>query len=858
MRNYVIINGVNSLSIKGLAISKLPSISKPPLRVMTEEIDGRDGDIITELGYGSYDKELVIGLYENYDINEIIGFFNQEGTIVFSNEDDKYYNFKIINQIDYEALIKFRTANVTLHCQPFKYPLEEEPIELIDTYIEEEGEEITLTPTEDAPMEITLKGNTSQVVIPAEEGLEAEGTSITLTDVIPTKENYIILKGNTSQNGTPTPDNPVNVNVVSGDNEIVVCGKNLIPFPYQGSTRTDGSLSWVVNDDGTILVNGTNDTGSTKYFNLQYNNGIQLKAGTYTISVGSTSNIRATVAKWGDNTNVIALLSPNTSDTTFTLTEDMIVTIVLAINNGLSVNNILVKPMLEKNTSSTTYEPYTRNTYHINLGTIELCKIGTYQDKLIKSNDKWYWYREIGKVVLNGSENWGNFHIESSGLGRAIVESTNVYFDSDTPSILASNMKGVKYSSSWNNTYDCIASYNNNRFIAYLKNATDLTSFKAILSNSNSIVKYVLSTPTYTEITDTNLINQLNALYNATIYETTNISSIPNDLEPFIDIKYNVVTPSPSPQRPSAINVVSGTNTIKIANEDDTESQTFNIRLGSLKLYKLNDTQDYIYKSADKWYIRNHAKEKTFTGADIEGWGCLQNGRGEWCILTTNIRNEVKQGSSLIADILPFFSSAIFDGLYNQNAITLGGKNIELMIEGINDNDDELFTDFLAIHNLTILYELATPIDTEITDTDLIEDLEALLEATSYNPETNITQTSNDKPFIIYAKALEGGSGEAEVINEGNIYAKPIFEIEGNGIVQVLIDNNEVLQVDTTNDTIIIDTENMEAINKSDNTLANRQVIGDYSKIKLVSGESNVKLTGNYTKGTITKYTRYL
>ena len=72
MKNYVIINGVNSLTITGLAISKLPSISKPPLRVMTEEINGRDGDLITELGYGAYDKELVIGLYGNYDINEVM------------------------------------------------------------------------------------------------------------------------------------------------------------------------------------------------------------------------------------------------------------------------------------------------------------------------------------------------------------------------------------------------------------------------------------------------------------------------------------------------------------------------------------------------------------------------------------------------------------------------------------------------------------------------------------------------------------------------------------------------------------------------------------------------------------------
>ena len=35
------------------------------------------------------------------------------------------------------------------------------------------------------------------------------------------------LKGNTSQTGTPTPSSPIPINVVSGDNEVVVCGKNI-------------------------------------------------------------------------------------------------------------------------------------------------------------------------------------------------------------------------------------------------------------------------------------------------------------------------------------------------------------------------------------------------------------------------------------------------------------------------------------------------------------------------------------------------------------------------------------------------------------------------------------------------------
>ena len=141
MRNYIIINGVNSLTINGLAIKELPSISKPAIRTLTEAIDGRDGDIVTKLGYSAYDKNMDIGLYGNYDIDDIIAYFNQSGTITFSNETDKYYYFEILNQIDFEKLIKFRTANVVFHCQPFKYEVGESAITLSsgDTIVENKG-----------------------------------------------------------------------------------------------------------------------------------------------------------------------------------------------------------------------------------------------------------------------------------------------------------------------------------------------------------------------------------------------------------------------------------------------------------------------------------------------------------------------------------------------------------------------------------------------------------------------------------------------------------------------------------------------------------------------------------------------
>lgn len=130
MRNYVIINGTNSLTIQGLAIKTLPPISKPLMRTMREEIDGRNGDITTELGYSAYDKTIEVGLFGTYNINDVIKFFNSSGTITFSNEADKYYNFQISDPIDFEEMIKFRTATINLHCQPFKYPLTNTPVSL--------------------------------------------------------------------------------------------------------------------------------------------------------------------------------------------------------------------------------------------------------------------------------------------------------------------------------------------------------------------------------------------------------------------------------------------------------------------------------------------------------------------------------------------------------------------------------------------------------------------------------------------------------------------------------------------------------------------------------------------------------
>lgn len=121
MRDYIIINGKKSTLLNGLIITSLPPITKPKMRYNAEEIDGVDGDVINKLGYGAYDKTFEIGLSYNYKVDDVIEYFNTQGQITFSNEPDKYYNFATLNQIDFEKLLRFKKAKITIHVQPFKY-----------------------------------------------------------------------------------------------------------------------------------------------------------------------------------------------------------------------------------------------------------------------------------------------------------------------------------------------------------------------------------------------------------------------------------------------------------------------------------------------------------------------------------------------------------------------------------------------------------------------------------------------------------------------------------------------------------------------------------------------------------------
>lgn len=124
--NYFIFKGINSNSIRGLIVQELPQIVKAKKRFTKTEIEGLDGDILEELGYEAYDKTIKIGITKECDIDRLINWLDGSGQLILSNEPTKYYNVEIVDSINFERLLRYKTANIKLHTQPFKYLINEE------------------------------------------------------------------------------------------------------------------------------------------------------------------------------------------------------------------------------------------------------------------------------------------------------------------------------------------------------------------------------------------------------------------------------------------------------------------------------------------------------------------------------------------------------------------------------------------------------------------------------------------------------------------------------------------------------------------------------------------------------------
>lgn len=191
------------------------------------------------------------------------------------------------------------------------------------------------------------------------------------------------------------------------------------------------------------------------------------------------------------------------------------------------------------------YEPYTEQTQLISLGTMELAKIGDYEDYIYKSEGKWYKYGAIGKVVLDGTENWtyGNtaeyqvFYADLTNYLKSqdITTMCNYY------RVATNNTGSGSAYAKGNNTLSLYIGSQTTINRVYIRNdsITSLNDFKTWLSTHNTIVYYQTATPEITEITDTTLIGQLDSLLALKTNRTiTNMFTVTDNETPTLAVLY--------------------------------------------------------------------------------------------------------------------------------------------------------------------------------------------------------------------------------------------------------------------------------------------------------------------------------
>ena len=166
------------------------------------------------------------------------------------------------------------------------------------------------------------------------------------------------IYGNSIQSGTPTPDNPVEIESV-GDRTV-----NLIDYHNLSSTTNKG-ITYTNNNDGSFTANGTLiDTLSIYSFEVP-----SLEKGvTYYTSCGQDLNEKNRryylfLMIKNTSTNTVRYHSSSVVNKTFILAENEEVTALeIRINDStassITVDNVIFKPIVCKNEEYKEYEPY--------------------------------------------------------------------------------------------------------------------------------------------------------------------------------------------------------------------------------------------------------------------------------------------------------------------------------------------------------------------------------------------------------------------------------------------------------------------------------------------------------------------
>lgn len=182
--------------------------------------------------------------------------------------------------------------------------------------------------------------------------------------------------------------------------KIVSTGRNLVPYPYAETTKTANGVTFTVNADESITVNGT-ATAATNFYIVKGGNDF------FTFPIGTTLVLSGCPAGGSGRTYFMNVLSTDYLDgstdignggASFT-TKKIKYYLYIRVEQGVTMNNAVFRPMLNYGSVALPYEPYISDTLSAETP-IELTEYDVAYPETGETK------RQSKTVVFDGTEIW--------------------------------------------------------------------------------------------------------------------------------------------------------------------------------------------------------------------------------------------------------------------------------------------------------------------------------------------------------------------------------------------------------------------------------------------------------------------
>jgi|GEM_PF-3836508 Chromosome segregation ATPases len=360
--------------------------------------------------------------------------------------------------------------------------------------------------------------------------------SHTINDISPTWQGLreLTMYGTTTQNGTPTPDNPVDVVSVT-EPAITVMGRNLLSPSIASGSAAGFDVTWAtLKDEPTISLTGTFTGTSSNGRSLlkPYTGRAKLRAGvTYTIRAelisGSYSGSVLFMLSNIDPTGSPYFAAGVESSAQIVPVTDIEVYAGIHVSSGAVLNAAVFRLQVEQGTVATPFEPYTSTS--ATLTGITLNSIGDVRDTVEVRDGKVILTQRVWTQILKGTETiydyptYNGFTFVTTGIGMEPMRSGTRQegYSNIGPALLpgtSAAVIGVWFGVSNQLIYVINISSTMGQTIS-----EKVAYIKAQYANGTPItLTYILDTPIVTDITNT--VNGQALLALQGVYPTTTIT----------------------------------------------------------------------------------------------------------------------------------------------------------------------------------------------------------------------------------------------------------------------------------------------------------------------------------------------